>query len=193
MIAWLLLAAAQPANSEPLAASCGYNLEEMLELDQSAFDQDLNGGWRPLGQREGCELAAAELIREWRHIKRNHASILYWHEGQLRAQGGQTQQAIALFGLTRKSVDNDADFGWNHYVDGTIAFLERDRDALARAIERLRAVPEPTSNSFTRPDGTIVQLSWPPNLNVLEGFERCWDKTYAEVYGNRDCSAPIVI
>jgi len=193
MITWLLLAVAQPADYAPPAPDCSYDLEGMLALDQDAFDQDLDGGWRPLGQRKGCEIATAELIREWRHAKRNHASILYWHEGQMRAQGGLTEQAIALFELTRKSTDNDVDFGWNHYVDGTIAFLKGDRKALARATERLKAIPEPSSNSFTRPDGTVVQLSWPPNLNVLEGFERCWGKTYAEVYGNRECTAPITI
>ena len=162
----------------------------MLELDQQAFDQDMNGGWRPLGQKEGCEVAAAELIREWRHEKRAHGSILYWHEGQMRASAGQTTQAIALFELTRKSQDFDADFGWNHYVDGTIAFLRGNKDALMRSMERLKAVPEPTNNTFTRPDGTVIKMSWPPNLNVLKAFERCWGKSYAEAYGTMACVAP---
>ena len=29
-----------------------------------------------------------------------------------------------------------------------------------------------------------------PNLNVLEAFERCWGKTYAEAYGTEACAAP---
>lgn len=160
-------------------------------FDRNAFDQDMEGGWRPLAMR-GCDLEAAELIREWRHQKRDHASILYWHEGQLRAQSGQTEQAISLFRLTYKSPDDDADFGWNHYVDGTIAFLSRNEKELATAIERLTKVPEPDNNRFTRPDGTVVEMDWPPNLDVLRAFERCWDKPYNEAYGSRECfgSAP---
>jgi len=106
----------------------------------------------------------------------------------MRAFAGQEDEAIALFDLTRKSQDFDADFGWNYYVDGTIAFMRGDREGLSRAIERLAAVPEPEANSFTRPDGTVVEMSWPPNMNVLAKFERCWGRTYAEAYGARDCA-----
>ncbi|MDJ0979927.1 MAG: hypothetical protein QNI87_15485 [Erythrobacter sp.] len=188
MIATLLLALAQPDTA--YRPDCSYDLEAMLALDRDDFDQDMNGGWRPLGQIEGCEEATAELIREWRYEKRDHSTILYWHEGQMRAYAGQTQQAIALFKLTYKSADDDADFGWNQYVDGTIAFLERDRGALDAAIERLKGVPEPENNSFTRPDGTVIKMRWPPNLNVLEGFAKCWGKPYKEAYGS-DCTAPL--
>lgn len=191
MITVLLLLAAQPEapQTEP---DCSYDLDAMLALDRNAFDQDMQGGWRPLGQVEGCEEAAAELIREWRHEKRDHASILYWHEGQMRAYAGQTEQAIALFELTRKSQDFDADFGWNHYVEGTIAFLRGNREGLERAIERLESIPEPEDNSFTRPDGIVIKMNWPPNLNVLTGFEKCWGQPYKVAYGS-ECTAPIVM
>jgi len=186
----LLLAAAQPAEPAPPASECSYDLEAMLALDRNAFDQDLDGGWRVLAKEVGCELATAELIREWRHQKRDHNSILYWHEGQMRAVAGQTEAAIALFKLTYKPPEADTDFGWNHYVSGTIAFLTRDRDQLQRSIEQLQTIPEPEDNSFTRPDGTLVRMNWPPNLNVLVGFERCWDRPYREAYGS-PCSAPL--
>lgn len=185
----LLLAAAQPVEPAP-APDCSYDLEAMLALDRNAFDQDLDGGWRVLGMTEGCEIAAAELIRAWRHEKRDHNAILYWHEGQMRAFGGQTAEAIGLFRLTYKPTEQDTDFGWNHYVSGTLAFLEGDREALAAAVIRLKAVPEPKNNSFTRPDGTVMKMSWPPNLNVLEAFERCWGQTYKDTYGTEACAAP---
>lgn len=191
MLLYLLLAAAQTSEPAPdVAPDCSYDLEAMLALTRDEFDQDLDGGWRPLGQIEGCEEAAAELIREWRHAKRDHTSILYWHEGQMRAYAGQTDQAIALFELTRSSMDDDAIFGWNHYVDGTIAFLRGNREGLSRSMERLDAIPEPSENSFTRPDGTVVQLNWPPNMNVLKRFEYCWGRTYAEAYGSEECTPP---
>lgn len=182
-----LLLQSAPAAPEP---DCSYDLDAMLALDQQAFDQDMDGGWRPLGQRDGCEAAAAELIREWRHAKRAHGSILYWHEGQMRAFAGQTEQAIALFQLTYKPPEEDADFGWNHYVSGSIAFLTRDRERLGRSIEALRTVPEPEDTSFTTPDGVVIQMDWPPNLNVLEAFDHCWEKTYREAYGTPECTAP---
>lgn len=182
----LLLAAAQPAKPVP-APDCSYDLEAMLALDRNAFDQDLQGGWRVLAAKDGCEIATAELIRAWRHEKRDHTHILYWHEGQLRAEAGQTSEAVALFRLTYQPADEDAGFGWNHYVSGTIAFLQRDRKGLAAAMTLLKAVPEPDNNSFTRPDGTVVQLTWPPNLKVLEAFERCWDNSYAEAYSENRC------
>ncbi|MEM9311794.1 MAG: hypothetical protein AAGA34_10130 [Pseudomonadota bacterium] len=185
MIEALLLAAAQPEpEAEP---DCSYDLDAMLTLDRNAFDQDIpDGGWRGLS-RDGCYEEAAELIRTWRHEKRDHSSILYWHEGQMRAFAGQTQEAVALFDLTRSSQDDDADFGWNHYVDGTIAFLRGHREGLDRAIERLAQIPEPENNSFTRADGTVVRMNWPPNMNVLVKFRTCWGQSYADTYGSSDC------
>ena len=186
----LLLAAAAPAEDTPASPDCTYDLDAMLALDRQAFDQDIpDGGWRRLS-KDGCHAEAAELIRAWRHEKRDHASVLYWHEGQMRAYAGQTREAIALFDLTRSSQDEDADFGWNHYVDGTIAFLRQNREGLERAMARLAAVPEPENNSFTRPDGVVVTMSWPPNINVLRRFEYCWGQAYADAYGSEKCTPP---
>lgn len=189
----LLLAAAQL--DDPVAVlppDCSYDLKSMLTLDRNAFDQDLTGGWRPLGMTEGCELAAAELIRAWRHEKRDHAQILYWHEGQLRAEAGHTAEAAALFALTYKSADEDANFGWNHYVDGSIAFLRRDKARLQAAIKRLSALPKPegTPDSMTMANGAVVTLNWPPNLGVLQAMERCWDRRYEAAYGEPECRTP---
>ena len=166
---------------------CDYNLEAMLALDQQAFDQDFQGGWRTLSNR-GCYIEAAELIREWRYIKRTHSTVLYTHEAQMRAFAGQTGQAIDLFRLTYKSQDFDAEFGWNYYMDGTIAFLERDRAGLTQAIERLEVVPMPAD--LIDEDNGQRKMAWPPNLSVLQAFERCWDKNYAEAYGSPQCYDP---
>ena len=92
----IILAASSPADQQ--APDCSYDLEAMLALDWRAFDQDMNGGWRPLSYA-GCDLEAAELIRRWRYEKREHISVLYWHEGQLRANIGQTQEAVSAGGL----------------------------------------------------------------------------------------------
>jgi hypothetical protein len=190
----LLLAAAQLADPTPaLPPDCTYDLEAMLALDRQAFDQTLpDGGWRALGKKDGCEIAAAELIREWRHEKRDHEAILYWHEGQMRAFGGQTAEAIALFQRTYNPPEFDQSFGWNFYVSGTIAFLLGNREHLRESIAGLKSLkaPKPEDNSLTLSDGTVIQMSWPPNLNVLEAFERCWGKIYKEAYSSEACAAP---
>ncbi len=178
-----------PQTAETLPVDCSYDLDAMLTLDRDAFDQDMDGGWRVLALK-GCDAEAAELIRAWRHEKRDHRSILYWHEAQLRANAGQTAEAIALMKLTYSAPEFDEGFGWNHYVSGSIAFLERDRDRLRRMIDRLKAVPQPEGVTFRRPDGTIRKMQWPPNLNVLEAFERCWDQPYADAYGTKACITP---
>ncbi|MDY7098478.1 MAG: hypothetical protein SXU28_10110 [Pseudomonadota bacterium] len=188
MIEALLIAVAPPAEpvAQAAAPDCSYDLEAMLKLDQKAFDQTLpDGGWRGLYKR-GCYAEAAELIREWRHAKRDHASILYTHEGQMRAFAGQTDQAVALLRLTYKPLDEDAKFGWNFCMDGTIAFLERDQKGLNKAIERLKSVPK-SEAEMVYADGTPVKMKWPPNLDVLEALERCWDRSFAEAYRNEEC------
>jgi len=104
MLIALLLAAATP--------SCTYDRAAMMSLSQQAFDQNMSGGWRELSMR-GCEAEAADLIRDWREANKpeRNASILYWHEGQLRADLGQSAAAIALFERSRKTVEEDHGMG----------------------------------------------------------------------------------
>ena len=185
----LAIGTAAPAiQEEPSPQDCSYDLDAMLALDRDAFDQDMDGGWRPLAMK-GCNIEAAELLRDWRHQKRDHSSMLYWHEAQLRAMAGQTEEAIGLMKLTYTRPDLDAAFGWNFYVSGSIAFLERDRSTLREMMARLAEVPEPDETSVTTPDGTVIKLQWPPNLNVLQAFDTCWDEPYATAYRSPECKA----
>ena len=173
----------QEAAKEP---DCSYDHEAMLALDYQSFDQDLFGGWRPLVDR-GCYAEAAELIREWRYINRSDVSTLYWHEAQMRAFAGQIPEALALFQLGYKSPVMDADFGFNHYVDGTIAFLVRDRAMFDGALTALQAVPVPEEAFYTTPEGEVRQTVWPPNLSVMQAMGRCWDLSYREAYRSHAC------
>jgi hypothetical protein len=183
-----LLIAAQAASAAPHAPTrCDYDRDAMLALDQRAFDQDFSGGWRALANA-GCEAEAADLIRDWREAHRSDDFILFWHEGQLRADIGQTRQAIALFEKSRKPAAEDAQFGWNLYFDGSVAFLRRDRAELDVARDRLAVLPMPDDLKMVGPDGKPVQVAWPMNLNVLDAFQRCWGKTYKQAYA---CAVPI--
>lgn len=167
--------------------TCIYDRAAMLALDQKRFDQDMNGGWRKLANN-GCDLEGADLIKDWRDTHASQDGILYWHEGQLRANGGQRQLAISLFERSRKTPVEDAGFGWNLYVDGTIAFLRRDRSGLKAARNQLAQLPRPKNFSPKGPDGKPISIGWPLNLNVLDGFATCWRQPYKKAYS---CAKPM--
>lgn len=182
ILASLALAAASAAGSAP---SCSYDRAALLALDQPAFDQDLRGGWRALAAK-GCDREAAELIRQWREAHRATDTILFWHEGQLRANAGDYALAIPLFERGRHAPDEDATWGWNLYVDGSIAFLRGDRPALEAARARLAELPRPADLPEVRDaNGTPVVIDWPMNLHVLDALLRCWGQSYRRAYSCR--------
>lgn len=106
----------------------------------------------------------------------------------MRADLDQRDAAIALFERSRKSVEEDHGMGWNLYVDGSIAFLRRDRISFDKWHAALAALPKPEGFDPRDPDGKPIAISWPMNLHVLDGFARCWDKPYKEAYAK--CAAP---
>jgi hypothetical protein len=188
MFAFAIAAALAAA---PAAAPCTYDRDRLLSLDQKAFDQDLEGGWRALANDPRCWIAAADLLREYRQAHHSNDSILFWHEGQLRANAGQTDAAIALFEQSRAKQRDPV--GWNLYVDGTIAFLRHDRAGLQAARDKLAAVPKPADFHPVDPSGKPVAIAWPPNLNVLDGLLICFDRPYAVAYGTPECTRPMGI
>lgn len=169
-----LLAASSAQAGQPV--DCRYDREALLAMGYADFDQSPHG-WRSLAQ--GCDAEAADLIRDWRLAHKTADTILYWHEGQARAMAGQTGQAIELFRQSREQVDP---FGWNAYVDGSIAFLRRDRDTLLAAHDELAALPVPEDWPPVSTDGKRLDVDWPMNLTILDGFLRCWDRPYNEAY-----------
>jgi len=178
LLALILMAEAQP--------NCSYERAALMALDQDAFDQDMKGGWRALDDR-GCHVAAADLLRDYRQAKPwPHPQILYWHEGQIRAILGQTAAAIRLFKASREVPVDDV-IGWNLYVEGSIAFLKHDRAGLQAARDALSRVPKPKDFGPVDSKGKPVRISWPPNLDVLDGFLKCFDRSYAEAYGSNRC------
>ncbi len=178
-----ILTVAFVAQGQP-APACSYDRQAMMALSQHDFDQDLQGGWRPLADRAGCRLVAADLIRDYRRTHQSEDRILYWHEGQLRGLEGQTEAAISLFERARRS-DTDV-IGWNHYVDATIAFLRRDREGVLASRARLVALPRP--DNFARNDSAGRPLAWPLNLRIVERFASCSGRTYAEALDDSPCA-----
>jgi hypothetical protein len=172
------------SQSQPSPDVCAFDQTKMLALDERDFDQDFTGGWRTLAVHEECWLIAADLLRDYRKAKSPYSKILFWHEGQMRAFAGQTEPAILLFETTREPIINDS-FGWNLYVDATIAFLNKDKPAVLKARAALAEIPKPENIdlSFKDAQGRVVQFTWPPNLHVLDGFLNCFDQPYKVAYG----------
>jgi hypothetical protein len=185
MLAILTLIAAQA----PPQNECRHDTSAMMALDERGFDQTMSGGWRTLADA-GCDAQAADLIADWRS---NHpanprtAGLLQWHEGQLRANAGQTARAIMLFEAARKPAEEDAGFGWNLYVDGSVAFLRRDLVGLDAARAKLAALPRPAGYAPIGADGKPRAYAWPMNLNILDGFVACWNRPYKQAYA---CAKP---
>ncbi|MDX1570371.1 MAG: hypothetical protein R3200_07790 [Xanthomonadales bacterium] len=126
----LLLAAPHAIAEVDCAALFAEHLETDLGLSYHEFDQTPRQGFRSLAGA-GCPAEAADLIE--RYIEETGATegSLMWHIAQLRAVAGDYEAAIAA---ARRCIreDDTGDFRWNDYVYGTIAFLQRDRQALIR-------------------------------------------------------------
>ena len=171
---------------------CIDDRDALLAMSFENFDQDLDGGWRVIADRDECQIEAADLLAEYRAQYEDDPnfhglSTLIWHEGQVRAGAAQTDQALILFRRSYKEVTHDTDLAWNYYVDATIAFLEQDLAALDAAYAGLKAVPEPdywvaAAEKFETEYGQ--KISWPSNLNVVEALRACFGRPYSQAYGN---------
>lgn len=194
------VAHSQSTDTAGVTVQCVEDKKALLELDFQQFDRTVGAGWRPVASKEGCETAAADLISEYRDTRLapdddRSAVSLSWHEGQMRAAAGQSEHAIRLFnGTFREPERHNADVAWNLYVRATIAFLERDRELLDNTHQELVTLPEPDfwAAAAKRSKETYgYEPLWPNNLNVVEAFQRCFEKSYSEAYGT--CNEGIAI
>ncbi|WP_324750069.1 hypothetical protein SH591_00545 [Sphingomonas sp. LY54] len=174
---------------------CMVDEQAMLKLEFRAFDQDMNGGWRALSKRPECRTNAADVIRLYREQNEARTTTLLWHEGQLRAEAGEIDQAITLMTAAAKKTPghgrNQED--WNAYVDATVAFLKGDREQLLAARERLAQFPVPEGYLYKDAQGEVRTgrpPGWPFNLDVVDGLIRCFGRSYEEAYGSPHCRHP---
>ncbi|HNP64388.1 MAG TPA: hypothetical protein PKH39_10685 [Woeseiaceae bacterium] len=170
--------------------SCSLDRSALLSLDENSFDQDFAGGWRAVATQDGCKIVAADLIREYIEKNKTTSTILIFHEAQMRAMAGQTEDAIRLFAKTFKEPGEPDKIGWNYYVEATIAFLKKDAAALQSARAKLAEVLEPDGYNPVDVNGQPMNLIWPPNLNVVDGFIKCFGKTYNESFS--ECNGPLL-
>ena len=184
---WLAIALtmAAPATSQNI---CVPERPTILALPYVTFDQNMDAGWRAVAARAECTVEAADLIKQYRERKDAESRSLAWHEGQLRAEAGQSLDAIALMRSTLRPalLWGRSQDDWNSYVRATIAFLRRDRAGLLDARRRLAAYPDPPANYVWIDEEGRQQrgkpVGWPYNLDVVDGLINCFDQPQCEAY-----------
>lgn len=183
-----------PAGAE---ATCGHDRDALMALDVRAFDKTRGAGWRLVGNRRGCEAAAADLIRDYRLANAgklvegsaDDLRGLLRHESQLRAAAGQVEAAIRLREHARYGGDPPDQL----YDEATIAFLRKDRAKLGAVRAELAALPKPAwfEEAAARAMAQHgLTVTWPPNLDAVDGFIACFDRPYAEAY-SLSCREPV--
>ena len=179
---FVALAGASAARAE----ACSHDHATLVALDLKTFDKTLGAGWRVIGDVDGCEAAGAALIADYRAA---HAATLSprdvqglaWHEAQLRAMTGDYAAALPLFAFQQA----DPIPANSIYADATVAFLRKDRTALLAARDRLAALPPPKGFEVGAAEyraKTGQTLTWPINLNLVDGLIACFDKPYKQAY-----------
>ncbi|MEM1037348.1 MAG: hypothetical protein AAGI14_11370 [Pseudomonadota bacterium] len=180
------LFAAIPIGMSKEADPCAHDATEMMQLSIEAFDKTPDSGWRTVGDIEGCEGTAADLIEAYRARIEDHRRGLIHHEAQLRAAAGETEKALNLFDQLIEFKTDAANLA---YYKATRAFVARDRLALEAARAELAAVPPPDGflegvERFKLKYPDMPEPIWPLNLDVVEGFLNCFDRPYREAYSD---------
>ncbi|HEX4846765.1 MAG TPA: hypothetical protein VFV30_01355 [Novosphingobium sp.] len=165
--------AALAVKAEAARAECALTPADLAAnrtLTWQQFDQQTASptSWRSLVERK-CYNAAAAAYQDylisgpippgerWQTTAR-------FHLGQSLAHAGRNEEAARIISTARRETEVGG-LRWNLYVQGTVAFLTRDRAGLDAAFTALRAEPG-TSNAI--------------NAGVLAGLRQCWDKPYIE-------------
>ncbi|MBX7207799.1 MAG: protein kinase [Verrucomicrobiaceae bacterium] len=145
------------------------NDDDLKKLSWHEFDQSPGKYWRELADVRRF-VDAARLIERYLvlhpEIEPINAANLHFHTGQCLAMGGETESAIEKLKLARHASEILGGLLWNDYVDGTAAFLKRDKQALLDAHIRLAG-------------GDVINK---PNVGVLDRLVAHFGKTYADAY-----------
>ena len=174
----LLLVSAGVLASSPHCNVKPQNFSAYMKLDFMSFDQSDQKGWRQIAEKHGCDFEGAQIVDAY-HL--SHAAqledwqdrLLYFHAGQSYAFADMALYSVAVARFEKSLNPAESNLPpphlhWNAYVKATIAFLKKDFAALKASREEF-FVGEPSV-----PDAT--------NLGIVDGFIRCFGKTYRQVY-----------
>lgn len=146
------------------------------KLSFDDFDQTgtLPSTWRALMNRD-CPGRAAEAADDYLvngpPQTPEHKSDILFHEAQALAIMGDNAQASRLVSAAiPPDRSGHGDLDWTTYLEGTWAFLVKDRATLDAAMAKMMAEPGETNRV---------------DANVLRGLQMCFDKDYDTAYN--DC------
>ncbi len=180
--ATLALCGCATAGSEPIAQQtqalqCKLTQADLVanrSLTWQKFDQqfDLQNEyqttWRSLMQRKCFDEAVVAYTDylAWGPIPAGERwqTTARFHLGQSLAHAGRNAEAARVIATARRETEVGG-LKWNLYVQGTVAFLLRDKAALQAAYAALAAETGPSNAT---------------NAGVLAGMMHCWDKPYSE-------------
>lgn len=186
-------------------SACGADSDEhnrLMALSIDDFDQDMDGGWRAVAYNDGCDDVAAFLLEDYIaiHDLSPDDGLIFWHAGQTHAGSGNYSRAAEFFRPTFDDTlkPGEPHYDWTLYGRGTLAFIERDRVALERAISEYQDIPVDEEriaamkrfaeeNNVTFPEEAARK---PLNLVALEGLLRCFDEPYSSAYGGCEAQGP---
>jgi hypothetical protein len=193
--ATLMLTACAQSNQPEVRqrAPCIADKAPLLSLSYEDFDQDLDGGWRPIADIPRCYAASADLLADYQSVRTDLSADerlgVKHHEFQMRAYAGQTDRAIVLI----EEIIRDEEHHNNRlYHQAAHAFLKKDRAALLKVRDEMVAspVPEPFAQAvadYAKKYPDRKPLTWPLNLDVVNAFIVCFDETYEVAYGYEAC------
>jgi hypothetical protein len=178
-----------PVKTQEMFAECVADPAPYLALDWENFDQGAapDGrvwGWREIAAKPGCETGAADLVAMW--VKQQGSALdeptrllMSFHEGQIRAMGGDYVKAAALIEAGRGEWDDKPEGA--AYVDATLAFLRGDRPGFMAARDRMMAVPEPPDFANLQKqyrEQAGFEPKWPMYIETVDKMSACWGKGY---------------
>lgn len=145
--------ALQNANAVPMSFTGltrlpAYDDAELRSLSWQQFDETKGQYWHALLDA-GRIAEAAHLIERYLALhpefsldaEATHATNLQFHAAQCHAFIGNKDAALKYITAARHRTPASDGLLWNDYLDGTVAFLNQDREALQAAFEKLATGP----------------------------------------------------
>ena len=185
LAAWLALgvtgtAAAQRVEPAAQTHQCALADADLAANARLSFDEFDQRGTTPATARQlGNQRCYAEAARATEHylvngpiLSTGEHSAVVWHLGQYLAAAGDEPRAASVMAAARRPIEPGDELEWNAYVEGTWAFLVKDRPVLETAVARLRAAPQPRNRN---------------NLRAVERMLRCFGRSYADAYFGNAC------
>ncbi len=127
----LLLAFAFSASAQNCQELYNQHLKTDMSLSYKEFDQTMGKGFRAMVNSQ-CDKEVADLIEKYIEVNGAKQSSLRWHIAQSRAHANDYTAAIKWSKSVLKESEDFKEnaLRWNDYVLATIAFLEKDKEAL---------------------------------------------------------------